>query len=52
MKFSIIKNLNLVLALLVLSSCKDDRIKISDLGVIDKDKKIKQPLFFNRKNYS
>ncbi|WP_061286551.1 adhesin Lsa25.6 [Leptospira interrogans] len=39
MKFSIIKNLNLVLALLVLSSCKDDRIKISDLGVIDKDKK-------------
>ncbi|WP_061249722.1 adhesin Lsa25.6 [Leptospira alstonii] len=39
MKFSIIKNLNLVIVLLVLSSCKDDRIKISDLGVIDKDKK-------------
>ncbi|EMO87509.1 adhesin Lsa25.6 [Leptospira noguchii] len=39
MKFSIIQNLNLVLAILVLSSCKDDRIKISDLGVIDKDKK-------------
>ncbi|MDI7173494.1 adhesin Lsa25.6 [Leptospira santarosai] len=39
MKFSIIKNLNLVFALFILSSCKDDRIKISDLGVIDKDKK-------------
>ncbi|EQA61465.1 adhesin Lsa25.6 [Leptospira alexanderi] len=39
MKFSIIKNLNIIIALLVLSACKDDRIKISDLGVIDKDKK-------------
>ncbi|EMF80194.1 putative lipoprotein [Leptospira weilii serovar Topaz str. LT2116] len=39
MKFSIIKNLNIIIVLLVLSACKDDRIKISDLGVIDKDKK-------------
>ncbi|EMM72083.1 adhesin Lsa25.6 [Leptospira weilii] len=39
MKFSIIENLNIITVLLVLSACKDDRIKISDLGVIDKDKK-------------
>lgn len=52
MKSSIIKNLNLVFALLVLFSCKDDRIKISNLGVIDKDKKNQTAFVLQPENYS